>query len=57
MQLNIWVKKKTTFFIGGDPTKGQSPVVTVDLECPQLLIDSENGKITIIETTGKVEKK
>jgi len=56
MNLNIWIKKKTTLFIGGDPAKGQAPIITTELENPQLLIDSENGKITIVETTGKVTK-
>ena len=57
MNLNIWVKRKTTLFIGGDPSKGQAPVVTTELENPQLLIDTEKGVITIIETSGKIVKK
>ena len=57
MNLNIWVKRKTTLFVGGDPSKGQAPVVTTELENPQLLIDTDKGIITIIETSGKVVKK
>ena len=53
MKLNIWVKKKTTLFIGGDPSKGQAPVVTTEMESPQLLVDTDAGTVTIIETTGK----
>jgi len=57
MELNIWVKKRTTLFIGGDPSKGQAPVVTAEMENPQLLINTDTGVITIVETSDKTIKK
>jgi len=53
MKLNIWLKTKTSIFIGGDPHKGQPPVVTTELEEPQVLIDTEEGTITIIAPPSK----
>jgi len=50
MKLNIWLKTKTTIYIGGDPNKGQPPVVTAELEEPQLLVDTEAGTVTIISS-------
>ena len=56
MNLNIWINKKTALFIGGNPTKGQVPVITTDVSNPQLLIDTDKGTIVIIETTSKPEQ-
>jgi len=53
MNFNVFVDKKTTLFIGGNPVKGQIPVITIDLTRPQLLVDVDKGTITIIETSGK----
>lgn len=36
-------------FIGGDPEKGQTPVITATLQSPQVLVDSAKGTITILE--------
>ena len=53
MKLNIWLKTKTAIYIGGDPTKGLPPVVTTELEEPQLLVDTEAGTVTIIASPPK----
>jgi hypothetical protein len=51
MKLTIWLKgDKTTLYIGGDPEKKEVPVVTAELKDPQILIDPDRYKITIIET-------
>lgn len=58
MQANIWLKKKITLFIGGDPAKGQAPVMTIELGDPQILVDPEKGTLVILETSqGQVIKK
>ena len=50
-EYTFWLKKETTVFMGGDPTKGGTPVLTVvHVQNPQVLIDPEKGTITIIET-------
>ncbi len=51
MKLNIWLKgSKTTLYIGGDPEKNQAPVVTAELQDPQILIEPDKYSIIIKET-------
>ena len=51
MRLTIWLKgEKTTLYIGGDPEKGQAPVVTAELKDPQILIDPDKYQVIIKET-------
>jgi hypothetical protein len=51
MKLNIWLKgEKTTLYLGGDPEKGQAPVVTAELTNPQILIEPDKYTIIIKET-------
>lgn len=50
MKTNIWKKDKATIFIGGDPAKGQTPEITLEMDKPQILIDSEKNIIVIVET-------
>ena len=45
----VWIRKPTTVIIGGETDK-PVPVITATLVNPQIIIDSENGKITITET-------
>ena len=47
----IWLKQPgVTLLVGGDPTKGDAPVITGTLEKPQIIIDPEKKTITIVET-------
>jgi hypothetical protein len=51
MKLTIWLKgEKTTLYIGGEPEKGQAPVVTAELKDPQILIEPDKHLIIIKET-------
>ena len=50
MQLNIMMKDGAVLFIGGDPAKGQAPLITAQVGKPQILIDQEKNTIVIIET-------
>jgi len=50
MKYNLWIKKKVAVYIGADPAKGQAPEITFEMTNPQILVDSDTGKITIIET-------
>lgn len=50
MKTTVWIKRKIVIFIGGDPVKGQAPELTLDMNNPQILVDHDTGKITIIET-------
>lgn len=54
MQTNIWLKQRIALYIGGDPTKGQAPMISTDINHPQILIDPEKGTVTIIETVQPV---
>lgn len=47
----IWFKQPVvSLFVGGDPSKGQAPIITATLEKPQILIDPEKNTIIILET-------
>jgi len=50
MQLTIMLKEGAVLFLGGDPIKGQAPLVTAQLNKPQILIDQEKNTVTIVET-------
>lgn len=50
MELTIWLKDNAKIFIGGDPEKGQKPLITVGAKQPQILISEERNKIVIVET-------
>ena len=53
MDYTIINKKTMTIYIGGDPSKGMLPAVTVDkVKNPQIVINTEKGTITIIEMEG-----
>ena len=45
----VWIKKPTTIIIGGEAGKS-IPIITAVLNSPQVIIDHENGTITITET-------
>jgi len=50
-QFTIWLKQpKVTIFIGGDPLKGQAPILTATIDNPQILVDREKNTITIVES-------
>ena len=47
----VWVKKSdVTLYIGGNPDKGESPMITATLEKPQIVFDPDKKTITILET-------
>lgn len=47
----VWVKDvDVALFLGGNPDKGEAPLITVKLEKPQVLIDWKKKTITITET-------
>ncbi len=50
MKTTVWIKKKMVIFAGGDPNKGQHPELTVEVNNPQILVDTEKGQIVILET-------
>lgn len=51
MKLTVWLKQPAVIlYIGGNPDKGQAPLVTAELEKPQILIDSDKNTVVIIET-------
>jgi len=52
MDYTIFLKAKVvTIFVGSDPQKGTVPALTVTkVKSPQLVIDSDKGTITILET-------
>lgn len=49
MQITIWMKENAVIYMGGDPRKGQKPLVTASLDKPQLILDEETNTMTIVE--------
>jgi len=50
MEANIWQKKKIIIYIGGDPEKKEAPVLTLELDSPQIKFDTNKNTVFIIET-------
>jgi len=50
MQVSIWQKKKVTVFIGGDPEKGESPVITLEMDNPQIKFDANKNTMVVFES-------
>lgn len=51
MDINIWLKESAAVFIGGDPSKGQHPMLTLTaLSKPQIVVDEDKNTIVILET-------
>jgi hypothetical protein len=50
MQITLWLGEGTVIYMGGDPKKGQKPLVTVNADKPQIMVDEENKTVTIMET-------
>ncbi len=49
--ITAWLKvKNVKLYLGGDPEKGQAPIITVNLDMPQVIIDPLKNTITIIES-------
>lgn len=49
--VTIWIKDMdVALFLGGNPEKGEAPLITAKLEQPQVLIDWKKKTITIVET-------
>lgn len=47
----VWLRQPDiVIYIGGNPEKGEAPVVTGKLNSPQILVDRKKKTITIIET-------
>jgi len=50
MKTTIWKQEKIVIYIGGDPSKGQIPEITIELDNPQIRFDSDNNTVIIAET-------
>jgi hypothetical protein len=50
MQITLWMKEGAVIYMGGDPKKGQKPVVTATLDKPQIAMDEATNTIVITET-------
>jgi hypothetical protein len=50
MKTTIWEKKPIVIYIGGDPLKNKAPELTIEIQNPQIQIDTDSSTITILET-------
>lgn len=51
MQITNWLKAPNVIlYVGGNPEQGSAPLVTIPLNKPQVIVDSNKKTITIIET-------
>jgi hypothetical protein len=50
MKTTIWLKKPMVIYMGGDPTKNQTPEFTIEIQNPQIQLDTDKNTVVIIET-------
>jgi hypothetical protein len=50
MKTTVWKRGTVTIYVGGDPEKGDTPEITIDIKDPQILFDSGSNKMIIVET-------
>ena len=50
MKVTIWRNMNIVVYIGGDPEKGKAPEITLELEKPQIQMDTNKNTIIITET-------
>jgi hypothetical protein len=50
MKITVWDKRKVTVYIGGDPEKNQPPVITVEMDSPQIKFDTDKNIMLVNET-------
>ena len=50
MEITVWLNDQSKIFVGGNPIKGEKPLMTVQAKSPQILISQEKNTVTIIET-------
>jgi hypothetical protein len=50
MQITIWMKENAVIYMGGDPKKSQKPLVTINADKPQIMVDETTNTVTIVET-------
>lgn len=50
MKTTVWKKGDTIVYIGGDPSKGEPPVITLNIKEPQIQMDEESNIVIIKET-------
>jgi hypothetical protein len=49
MKGTLWQKKKVIIYMGGNPAKNEAPVLTLELDNPQIQFDSNTNTIIIFE--------
>ena len=50
IKTTIWEQNKVTIFVGGNPEKNEPPYITIELNKPQIQLDSTKNTIFIFET-------
>ena len=50
MKTTIWLKKNIVIYIGGNPEKGEPPVITLDVKEPQITFDTNKSSVQISES-------
>ena len=50
MKANVWLKKKIVIYIGGNPEKGENPVITLEMDNMQAQFDTDKNAVIIFES-------
>lgn len=50
MKITVWKKNEAIVYVGGDPNKGEPPILTLTLKEPQIQIDEDTNTIVVKET-------
>lgn len=49
MKTTVWENRNIVIYLGGDPEKGEKPEITIEINEPQIMIDSYKNIIIIKE--------
>lgn len=50
MKITLWNKANTTIYVGGDPNRGEPPLITIEAQEPQIIMDAGTNVMVIKET-------
>ena len=50
MKITLWQNRQIVMYIGGDPENGKSPELTIEMDSPQIKVDTDKPIIVIEET-------
>ena len=50
MKITLWQNRPVVIYVGGDPEKSKAPELTIEMDSPQIKVDTDKPIIVIEET-------